>query len=163
MTAKTFLENLALFPFRMAWDICVILLTILFVIIAFGLLLAGGWWGVIAVIALVSWRPLLLLLLLLPFLPLADLKNPWPRIPVVEKRTSKAAEEAEMNWLWNQLRLYRDRLEPEPDKWAASDKLTVAMNRARAAGDIKTLRKIAQNPEGFILRLRVGTAEDAPG
>jgi hypothetical protein len=31
-------------------------------------------------------------------------------------------------------------------------KLTAAINRAKEAGDIKTLREIADDPHGFILR-----------
>lgn len=40
----------------------------------------------------------------------------------------------------------------EPDKLATYHKLTAAINRAKDAGDIQTLREIAEDPHGFILR-----------
>src|SRR5208283_733449 len=40
----------------------------------------------------------------------------------------------------------------EPDQLATYEKLTAAINRAKEAGDIKTLREIAEDPAGFILR-----------
>ena len=59
-----------------------------------------------------------------------------------------------MNRLWRKLvKLYHpDRFANEPDKLATYEKLTAAINRAKEAGDIKTLREIAEDPAGFILR-----------
>src|SRR5207247_12581 len=39
-----------------------------------------------------------------------------------------------------------------PDKPETYHKLTAAINRAKVAGDIQTLREIAEDPHGFILR-----------
>ncbi len=65
-----------------------------------------------------------------------------------------AGEEAELKKLWKKLvKLYHpDRFAHEPDKLETYHKLTSAINRAKEAGDIKTLREIAQDPHGFILR-----------
>jgi hypothetical protein len=73
---------------------------------------------------------------------------------VSEKKKLTAEEEAELNRLWRKLvKLYHpDRFANEPDKLAAYEKLTAAINRAKEAGDIKTLREIAEDPAGFILR-----------
>ena len=59
-----------------------------------------------------------------------------------------------MNGLWRKLvKLYHpDRFAHEPDKLAAYEKLTAAINRAKEAGDIQTLREIAEDPAGYILR-----------
>ena len=45
-----------------------------------------------------------------------------------------------------------DRFAHEPDKLATYEKLTSAINLAKDNGDIKTLREIAEDPHGFILR-----------
>ena len=73
---------------------------------------------------------------------------------VAEKKELTAEEEAELNGLWRKLvKLYHpDRFANEPDKLATYEKLTAAINRAKEAGDIKTLREIAEDPAGFILR-----------
>jgi DNA polymerase-3 subunit epsilon len=73
---------------------------------------------------------------------------------VAEKKELTAEEEAELNRLWRKLvKLYHpDRFANEPDKLATYEKLTAAINRAKEAGDIKTLREIAEDPAGFILR-----------
>ena len=73
---------------------------------------------------------------------------------VAEKKALTADEEAELNGLWRKLvKLYHpDRFANEPDKLATYEKLTAAINRAKEAGDIKTLREIAEDPAGFILR-----------
>ena len=47
---------------------------------------------------------------------------------------------------------YPDRYANEPDKLETYHKLTAAINRAKDACDIKTLREIADDPHGFILR-----------
>jgi DNA polymerase-3 subunit epsilon len=73
---------------------------------------------------------------------------------VAEKKKLTAAEEAELNGLWRKLvKLYHpDRFAHEPDKLATYEKLTAAINRAKEAGDIQTLREIAEDPAGYILR-----------
>jgi DNA polymerase-3 subunit epsilon len=62
--------------------------------------------------------------------------------------------EAELNRLWKKLvKLYHpDRFAHEPEKLETYHKLTAAINRAKDSGDIKTLREIAEDPHGFILR-----------
>ena len=73
---------------------------------------------------------------------------------VAEKKELSAEEEAELGRLWKKLvKLYHpDRFAHEPDKLATYHKLTAAINRAKDSGDIKTLREIAEDPHGFILR-----------
>jgi hypothetical protein len=73
---------------------------------------------------------------------------------VAEKRQLTAEEEAELSRLWRKLvKLYHpDRFANQPDKLETYHKLTAAINRAKDAGDIKTLREIADDPHGFILR-----------
>ena len=73
---------------------------------------------------------------------------------VAEKKQLTAEEEAELSRLWKKLvKLYHpDRFAHEPDKLETYHKLTAAINRAKDAGDIKTLREIAEDPHGFILR-----------
>ena len=65
-----------------------------------------------------------------------------------------AEEEAELARLWRKLvKLYHlDRFAHEPDKLETYAKLTAAINRAKDSGDIATLREIAEDPHGFILR-----------
>jgi len=65
-----------------------------------------------------------------------------------------AEEEAELGRLWKKLvKLYHpDRFAHEPDKLETYAKLTAAINRAKDNGDIATLREIADDPHGFILR-----------
>jgi hypothetical protein len=73
---------------------------------------------------------------------------------VSEKKQLTAEEEAELSRLWKKLvKLYHpDRFANQPDKLETYHKLTAAINRAKDAGDIKTLREIADDPHGFILR-----------
>ena len=73
---------------------------------------------------------------------------------VAEKKQLTAEEEAELSRLWKKLvKLYHpDRFAHEPDKLETYHKLTAAINRAKDAGDIQTLREIAEDPHGFILR-----------
>jgi DNA polymerase III epsilon subunit-like protein len=73
---------------------------------------------------------------------------------VAKKKQLTAEEEAELNQLWKKLvKLYHpDRFANEPDKLETYHKLTAAINRAKDAGDIATLREIADDPHGFILR-----------
>jgi DNA polymerase-3 subunit epsilon len=73
---------------------------------------------------------------------------------VARQKQLTAEEEAELAQLWKKLvKLYHpDRFAHEPDKLATYEKLTAAINRAKDNGDIKTLREIAEDPHGFILR-----------
>ncbi len=73
---------------------------------------------------------------------------------VAEKKQLTDEEEAELSRLWKKLvKLYHpDRYSHEPDKLETYEKLTAAINRAKDSGDIKTLREIADDPHGFILR-----------
>jgi len=73
---------------------------------------------------------------------------------VMEKKQLSADEEAELSRLWKKLvKLYHpDRFAHEPDKLETYHKLTAAINRAKDAGDFQTLREIAEDPQGFILR-----------
>ena len=59
-----------------------------------------------------------------------------------------------MGRLWKKLvKLYHpNRFAHEPDKLETYAKLTAAINRAKDDGDIGTLREIADDPHGFILR-----------
>jgi hypothetical protein len=63
-------------------------------------------------------------------------------------------EEAELAKLWKTLvKLYHpDRFAHEPDKLETYSKLTAAINRGKDSGDLDTLRQIASDPHGFILR-----------
>jgi DNA polymerase-3 subunit epsilon len=73
---------------------------------------------------------------------------------VAGKKPLTPEEEAELNRLWKKLvKLYHpDRFAHEPEKLETYHKLTAAINRAKDSGDIKTLREIAEDPHGFILR-----------
>ncbi len=73
---------------------------------------------------------------------------------VAEKKQLTSEEEAELSRLWKKLvKLYHpDRFAHEPDKLETYEKLTAAINRAKDSGDIETLREIAEDPHGFILR-----------
>ncbi len=70
------------------------------------------------------------------------------------KKALTGEEEAELAALWKRLvKLYHpDRFANEPDKLATYGKLTAAINRAKDSGDLDTLRQIASDPHGFILR-----------
>jgi DNA polymerase-3 subunit epsilon len=73
---------------------------------------------------------------------------------VAGKKQLTPEEEAELNRLWKKLvKLYHpDRFAHEPEKLETYHKLTAAINRAKDSGDIQTLREIAEDPHGFILR-----------
>ena len=65
-----------------------------------------------------------------------------------------AEDEAELTRLWKKLvKLFHpDRFAHEPDKLETYEKLTSAINQAKDNGDIGTLREIANDPHGVILR-----------
>ena len=71
-----------------------------------------------------------------------------------KKKQLTAEQEAELTQLWKKLvKLYHpDRFANEPDKLETYHKLTAAINQAKDTGDIETLREIADDPEGFLLR-----------
>jgi hypothetical protein len=51
------------------------------------------------------------------------------------------------------VKLYHpDRFASEPDKLETYHKLTAAINLAKDTGDIETLREIAEDPHGFMMR-----------
>jgi predicted transcriptional regulator len=84
-----------------------------------------------------------------------------------KKKNLTAEQEAELTWLWKKLvKLYHpDRFANDPDKLEAYHKLTAAINQAKDIGDIETLREIADDPQGFMLRqgwasLDFGDAEE---
>ncbi len=70
------------------------------------------------------------------------------------KKELTAEDEAELGKLWKSLvKLYHpDRFAHEPDKLDTYGKLTAAINRAKDNGDFATLRQIANDPHGFILK-----------
>ena len=63
-------------------------------------------------------------------------------------------DEAELKRLWRDLvKLYHpDRFASEPEKQATYTKLTGAINEAKDRGDLETLRKIAADPQAFVIR-----------
>ena len=71
-----------------------------------------------------------------------------------KKQQLTAEQEAELTRLWKKLvKLYHpDRFANEPDKLETYHKLTAAINQAKDNGDIETLREIAEDPQGFMLR-----------
>ena len=73
---------------------------------------------------------------------------------VDRQKALTADEEVELARLWRKLvKLYHpDRFAHEPDKLETYAKLTAAINRAKDSGDIATLREIAEDPHGYILR-----------
>jgi len=70
------------------------------------------------------------------------------------KKELTGEEEAELGKLWKSLvKLYHpDRFAHEPEKLETYGKLTAAINRAKDNGDFGTLREIANDPHGFILK-----------
>jgi DNA polymerase-3 subunit epsilon len=70
------------------------------------------------------------------------------------KKELTGEEEAELGKLWKSLvKLYHpDRFAHEPEKIETYGKLTAAINRAKDNGDLNTLRQIASDPHGFIMR-----------
>ncbi len=69
-------------------------------------------------------------------------------------RELTAEEQSELRKLWKQLVSFYhpDRFAHEPEKLETYGKLTAAINRAKDSGDIDSLRQIASDPHGFILR-----------
>ncbi len=70
------------------------------------------------------------------------------------KRQLSGDEEAEIKSLWKKLvKLFHpDRYADDVEKLETYTKLTAAINAAKDNGDLKTLRSIADDPIGFVLR-----------
>ena len=73
---------------------------------------------------------------------------------VANKKQLTPEEEEELGSLWKKLvKLYHpDRFAHEADKLETYEKLTSAINQAKDRADIATLREIANDPDGFIMR-----------
>lgn len=70
------------------------------------------------------------------------------------KRRLSDDEEVELKRLWRDLvKLFHpDRFASEPDKQETYTKLTGAINAAKDSGDLETLRKIAADPNAYVMR-----------
>ena len=70
------------------------------------------------------------------------------------KQRLSADEESELKRLWRELvKLFHpDRFADDPEKQAAYTNLTGAINAAKDGGDLATLRQIAEDPAGYMLR-----------
>ncbi|MDZ4404597.1 exonuclease domain-containing protein [Prosthecobacter sp.] len=70
------------------------------------------------------------------------------------KRRLSDEEESEVKILWRKLvKLFHpDRFADDPEKQTTYTKLTEAINTAKDSGDLETLRQIADDPAGYILR-----------
>ena len=73
---------------------------------------------------------------------------------MANKKRLTREEEEELGVLWEKLvKLgYPGRFSREPGKLETHEKLTGAIHQARDKGDVSTLRKIADDPHGFIMR-----------
>ena len=70
------------------------------------------------------------------------------------KRRLSEDEESELKSLWRKLvKLFHpDRFADDPEKLASYGKLTAAINAAKDSGDLETLRQIADDPMGYVMR-----------
>ena len=70
------------------------------------------------------------------------------------KRQISSDDQVELKKLWKKLVLlfHPDRFMDDPERLETYTKLTAAINTAKDNGDIETLRKIADDPTGFVLR-----------
>ncbi len=70
------------------------------------------------------------------------------------KRRLSADEESELKSLWRKLvKLFHpDRFADDPEKLETYTKLTAAINAAKDSGDLETLREIADDPAGYVMR-----------
>lgn len=77
------------------------------------------------------------------------------------KRRLSDEEEPEVKTLWRKLvKLFHpDRFTHDPEKMATYTKLTGAINTAKDSGDLETLRQIAEDPAGFMMRHGWATIE----
>jgi DNA polymerase-3 subunit epsilon len=71
------------------------------------------------------------------------------------KQRLSSEEESEMKGLWRKLvKLFHpDRFANDAEKMATYTKLTAAINAAKDSGDLQTLRQIAEDPVGYVMRL----------
>lgn len=70
------------------------------------------------------------------------------------KHRLSADEESELKRLWRELVkvFHPDRFADDPEKQEAYTNLTGAINAAKDSGDLETLRQIANDPAGYMLR-----------
>ena len=70
------------------------------------------------------------------------------------KRRLSDNEESELKSLWRKLvKLFHpDRFADDPEKLETYTKLTAAINAAKDNGDLETLRQIADDPAGYVMR-----------
>lgn len=80
-----------------------------------------------------------------------------------EALTDEQAKEIQDIWRRLVRMFHPDRCMDDPKKRQAHEWLTAEINRARDQGDIKLLREIAQNPDGFLLKhgMALLTQEDS--
>lgn len=73
---------------------------------------------------------------------------------MAEKKPLTAEEAHELTRHWKKLvKMYHpDRFANQPEKFETYQKLTSAINHAKDCGDLGTLKEIAEDPHGFILR-----------
>ena len=73
---------------------------------------------------------------------------------MADRKELAPEETAELGRLWRKLvKLFHpDRFANDPVQQATYEKLTAAINLAKDNGDLATLRRIADDPQGFILR-----------
>jgi len=84
-----------------------------------------------------------------------------------KKKPLTEEEEVELRTLWKQLvKLFHpDLVHDDPEKAETFHKLTQAINQAKAAGDLETLKEIAADPEAFLRKqgwasVDLGESED---
>jgi DNA polymerase-3 subunit epsilon len=85
----------------------------------------------------------------------ARLDEDYEALAATDKKKKLTAEqETELTQLCEKLvKLYHpDHFANKPDKLETYHKLTTAINQAKDHGDIETLREIAEDPQGFLLR-----------
>jgi len=80
---------------------------------------------------------------------------------LAKKKELSAEETAEVSKLWLKLvKLFHpDPFRNDPKKYEVLEKLTAAINCARDAGDLETLREIGADPNGFMLRKGWGSLD----
>ena len=75
-------------------------------------------------------------------------------VSMENKRRLSSDEESELKMLWRELvKLFHpDRYAGDPEKQETYTKLTGAINTAKDNGALETLRQIAEDPAGFVMR-----------
>jgi hypothetical protein len=86
---------------------------------------------------------------------------------ISKRKPLTQVEESELRSLWKQLvKLFHpDLIHDDPEKAETFHKLTQAINQAKAAGDLETLKEIAADPEAFLKKkgwasVDLGESED---